>query len=112
MAEENAQEQETQVTGERPSGYFAFNEKPAMLQLREPYIGCTYAHIPAMNKEGGAIAVPVLSGVLHVEPDGAGGIMLVVEMPTGSGKDFALVAVSPRDVLYCTHIHQSRIVTQ
>jgi hypothetical protein len=38
--------------------------------------------------------------------------MLVVQMPTGHGSDFAMVALKPADVVYCTHIHQSRIVTQ
>lgn len=114
MSNENqeAQPETSAPTGERPSGWFAFHEKPVMLQLRDPYIGCTYSYQPSMDNEGGVRAVPVLSGVLHVEPDGDGGLMLVIQMPTGNGQDFAMVAVKPADVLYATHIHQARIVTQ
>jgi hypothetical protein len=106
------QQVERQVTGERPSGWFAFQEKPVMIQLREgqPYWGVNPAYEP-VTKNGDIVAVPVLRGILHVEPDGAGGVMLVVQMPTGNGNDFALVTVRPADVLYCTHIHQSMIVT-
>lgn len=107
------QAQETRDTGERPSGWFAFNEKPVMLQLREPYIGVTYAMQPSMDPSGGGVrAVPVLSGVLHVEPDGNGGVMLVIQMPTGNGNDYSLVALKPADVVFATHIHQSQIITQ
>ena len=68
-----------------------------MLQLKEPYIGVTYALQPSIDKESGGVrAVPVLSGVLHVEPDGNGGIMLVMQMPTGNGSDFAIVTRMPR----------------
>jgi hypothetical protein len=100
--------------GERPSGWFAFNERPVMLQLEQPYIGCDYtdhSYGPAMDAEKNVRAVPLLTGILHVEPDGAGGVMLVLQMATGNGNDFALIAVKPKDILYCTHIHQSRIVT-
>jgi hypothetical protein len=109
---DRAEEQTGPSAGERPSGWFAFNEKPVMLQLRDPYIGCTYQYSPAMDKEGGVRAVPILSGILHVEPNGNDGVMLVLKMPTGNGEDFALVAVAPSDIVYATHIHQSRIVTQ
>lgn len=112
MSDEAQTEQGNERVGERPTGWFAFNEKPVMVQLREPYIGCTYGYVPSMDQEGGVRAVPVLSGVLHVEPDGCGGVMLVVQQPTGNGSDFAMVALKPADVVYCTHIHQSRIVTQ
>lgn len=102
----------TTETGERPSGWFAFNDKPVMVQLREPYIGCSYGYAPSVDKESGGVrAVPILSGVLHVEPDGNGGIMLVIQMPTGNGNDFCLVAFKPADVVYVTHIHQARIVS-
>lgn len=112
MSGENSEATETPA-GERPSGWFVFNEKPVMLQLREPYIGCTYEYAPAMAEDkSGVRAVPVLSGILHVEPNGNGGMMLVLKMPTGNGADFALVTVDPADVVYATHIHQSRIVTQ
>jgi hypothetical protein len=113
MSGEAQAEQVNENVGERPTGWFAFNEKPVMLQLREPYIGCTYAYQATQDESSGGVrAVPVLSGVLHVEPDGCGGVMLVVQMPTGHGSDFAMVALKPADVVYCTHIHQSRIVTQ
>ena len=108
------QQAERQVTGERPSGWFAFQEKPVMIQLREgqPYLGVDYAYELMKDAESGGVkAVPVLSGVLHVEPDGDGGVMLVLQVPTRVGNDFALIYVRPADVLYCTHIHQSRIVT-
>jgi len=110
---QDTQDQDAQVTGERPSGWFAFNEKPVMLQLREPYIGVTYAMQPSIDSSSGGVrAVPVLSGVLHVEPDGSGGVMLIIQMPTGNGSDFAMVALKPADVVYATHIHQSLIVQQ
>ena len=104
---------EAAENGERPSGWFAFNDKPVMVQLREPYIGCSYGYAPSVDKESGGVrAVPILSGVLHVEQDGCGGIMLVIQMPTGNGQDYCLVAFKPADVVFATHIHQARIVTQ
>lgn len=112
---EQQEETSVQPTNERPSGWFAFNNKPVMLQLEQEkaYIGCDYSYGPSIDKESGGVrAVPILSGVLHVEPDGSGGVMLIIEMPTGNGSDVALVAVKPKDVVYATHIHQSRIVTQ
>jgi len=110
MSEENATEREkSPQTGDRPSGWFAFADKPVMLQLKEPYIGCSYAYSPSMAKEGGVIATPVLSGVLHVEPNGNGGVMLALQMPM-EGKDFALIGFSPDMIAFCTHIHQPRII--
>jgi len=47
--------------------------------------------------------------VLHVEPDGNGGIMLAIQIQAGE-RDFILVALHPKMVLYCTHVHQARIV--
>jgi hypothetical protein len=108
--ENNAAEQQAPVTGDRPSGWFAFAEKPVMLQLKSPYIGCSYAYQPSMAEEGGVRATPILSGVLHVEPSGNGGIMLALQMPM-EGSDFALIALSPDMIEYCTHLHQSRIIS-
>jgi len=113
MGENNGTEQqhEAPATGDRPSGWFAFAEKPVMLQLKKEYIGCTYAYQPTLSEDGtGVRATPILSGVLHVEPDGNGGIMLALQMPM-EGSDFALIALNPSMVDYCTHLHQSRIIT-
>jgi hypothetical protein len=108
---ENETAAESSPTGDRPSGWFAFNEKPVMLQLVEPYIGCTFAYQPTMSEDGSGVrATPVLSGVLYVEPDGNGGIMLAIRMQL-EGSDFCLVAVNPKIIHYCTHLHQSRIVS-
>jgi len=106
--------EETPSTQESPQmGWLHFHGKPVMLQLSQAYIGCTYAYSPTIDKEtGGALAVPVLSGQLSVEPDGCGGVMLVLRMMTGNGNDYAIVAVKPQDVVFATHIHEARIVTQ
>lgn len=101
---------ETPAQGDRPTGWFAFHEKPVMLQLREPYMPPTFGYEPTMSKEG-VVAVPVLSGVLHVEPDGNGGTMLVLQKQIGDS-DSLWITVKPEDVVYATHIHQARIVTQ
>ena len=112
MSGETQTEQGNERVGERPSGWFAFNEKPVLLQFREPYFSVTYPAYEPQMKEGGVVAVPVLNGILHVEPDGCGGVMLILERPTGHGSDTLLMAVKPADVVFCTHVHESRIVTQ
>jgi hypothetical protein len=109
---ENEQMTTPPAAGDRPSGWFAFQEKPVMLQLSEPYMACDYSYGPCVDKEGNVRATPILQGILHVEPDGAGGMMLVVEMHTGHGNDVVLIAVKPRDVVFCSHIVQSQIITQ
>jgi hypothetical protein len=112
MSGETQSEQGNAVAVERPSGWFNFNEKPVMLQFREPYIGVDYPAYRPTVKDGGVVAAPVLNGILHVEPDGSGGVMLILERPTGHGGDTLLMAVKPADVVFCTHINESRIVTQ
>lgn len=113
MDENNGTEQQQQdpATGDRPSGWFAFAEKPVMLQLKSPYIGCTYAYKALRSEDGdGFVAAPILSGILHVEPSGNGGIMLVLQMPM-AGNDFTLIALNIDMIEYCSHIHQPRIIT-
>jgi hypothetical protein len=83
-----------------------------MLQLAEPYIACSYSYAPVHDKEGNVRATPILQGILHVEPDGSGGVMLVIEMRTGNANDVALIAVKPGDVVFCSHIVQSSLITQ
>lgn len=117
---EDTSERETPVPGEPrgravpmtelgASGWSAFHEREVMLQLREPYLVITYSYNVDMTDEG-AKALPFLSGKLFVEPNGAGGVLLVLRRQL-SESDYLVVAVNPGDVLYCTHIHRSTIIT-
>lgn len=93
------------------TGWIHFHERTVMLQLREPYIGVEYtgdSYRPSMA-DGGVKATPMLSGVLSVEPNGEGGVMLILRRYI-SGRDQLLWGGFPRDVLYCTHIEQSSII--
>ena len=110
MSDENtaAAPREETSAGDRPSGWFAFAEQTVLLQLKEAYIAVTYAYQPVM-KDGGVVASPILTGVLHVEPSGNGGVMLALQMPM-EGNDYSLVAINIDMIAYCTLIHQSRVV--
>jgi hypothetical protein len=92
-------------------GWLRYHGRPVMLQLKEPYYLVTYGYEPDMAKEGGVKAVPFLRGMLSVEPAGDGGAILMMTVPVPNTSDTLLVSVHPKDVLYCTHINQSRIVT-
>ena len=99
---------EESLAGDRPSGWFAFAEQTVLLQLKEPYIAVTYAYQPVM-KDGGVVASPILTGILHVEPSGNGGIMLALQMPM-EGNDYSLIVIGIEMIAYCALIHQSRVV--
>jgi len=110
--------QETQETEpeQQPTpqiGWLRFHGKPVMLQLRDgsPYMGVLPNYQFAQTQDGGVKATPMLSGILFVEPNGAGGALLVIQAPTGP-TNTVLITVHPNDVLYCTHHVQSLIVTQ
>jgi hypothetical protein len=92
-------------------GWLRYHGRPVMLQLKEPYYLVTYGYEPDVTKEGGVKAVPFLRGMLSVEPAGDGGAILMMTVPVPKTNDTLLVAVQPKDVLYCTHINESRIVT-
>jgi len=120
MTTEDASERATPVPGAPKSaavpmtelgasGWSAFHERQVMLQLREPYLIITHGYEVDMTADG-ARALPVLSGTLFVEPNGSGGVLLVLRRQL-SDKDYLVVAVNPADVLYCTHIHRSAIVS-
>lgn len=97
-----------------PIGWFVFNNRDVMLQLKEPYIGVTYGYMPSKNKEGGVLASPVLSGRLFVMLGDEIRVMLVIRCPIPNSEDFAIISVQPEDVLHCTTIDrktESNIVT-
>lgn len=104
---------------EKSAGWFVFDEKMVQIQVREPYIGVNYSRTvegapykPTTTPEGAVRATPVLSGTLFVKPSGTpSGLILILRTQIGDSSDFALISIHPEDVLNCTHIHQSRIVT-
>ena len=95
---------------ETESGWMAFNERMVMLQFDQPYIGVNVpSHQPSTDPTGGVRATPILTGTLLVAPNGNGGVMLVLRMQV-SEKDYALVQVKAENVLFCTHVNESRII--
>lgn len=116
--ETTQQEQQAAPTTASPCGWAFYAGKPVLLQLREPYWGVEGDYTPttSKNEEGaviGVVAVPFLSGILHIQPDGENGVLLVIQRPFPDRPGFAYVALKPSDVLYCTHLNErepSRIV--
>lgn len=95
------------------SGWSAFHEQECLVQLREPWIGVTMNHRPVMAEDGSGVrATPVLTGMLLVEEGHIPGeMMLILRCAIPESRDYTLITMHPRDVLYCTHVVQSRIVT-
>jgi hypothetical protein len=92
-------------------GWQLFHGKMVMLQFREPYIGVDFrgdTYQPSMSRDGaGVAAIPIFAGVLSVEYT-LEGIVLIVRRRI-SERESCVIAVSPADVLYCTHIQRSLI---
>ena len=97
-----------------PVGWAHFHGKMVMLQFREPYIGVDYRgdiYQPTMAKDGvGVAAIPLFIGILYVEHT-LEGILLIVRRPIAE-REACVIAVRPDDVLYCTHIQRSSLVSR
>ena len=91
------------------TGWGVFHGSLVMVQLREPYLVPGFDYQPQL-KEGGAVAIPVINGVMMVERAGPKGevILLLRVSPNPNAKNFLIISVHPQDVLYCTHIHQEQ----
>jgi hypothetical protein len=121
---EPEEQTERAAQSREPRGWLRFHEQQVLLQLREPYggvkvaangmvipasmaeVGSVPADDPAARNQAFAQAVP---GRLYVEPNGSGGVVLVLKTLCANGT--ATVALDPEAVLYCT-MAESRLVHQ
>jgi hypothetical protein len=89
--------------GDLKPGWFEFEGRTVVLQLREPYTGITHPGVP-VKAEGGLAASELLRGILFVRPNGEGGIMIFLAMPDPllEKQTRVYVALHPNDILYCS----------
>ena len=90
---------------ERHTGWRAFHQRYVLVQLKEPYVVPTYpSYMPEMVEGGGMKATQSIPGMLFVEPDHQDGFMLILRVNGEREGDFALIAIDPGNVMFCTHI--------
>jgi len=86
-----------------PLGWLRFDGHAVLLQLATPCVGALSDAAfprPAMNGND-PVFTKVMPGTLHVEGNGAGGVLLVLETVTVDNQP-AMIAIPPDCIEYCT----------
>lgn len=102
-----------------PVGWRRFHGKLVLLQLAVPYGAVRYPNVPIRARDvnpnvppeqaDGFAYTETLPGVLYVEADAHGLLLLIEIQAPPDGKDKATIAIHPEDVRFCTMVERSLI---
>lgn len=87
------------------AGWLQYQGQTVVVQLSFPYVAVTHPALPMAHEPGGHwIRMQVLRGVLHVRPDGSGGLMLILGMadPDPEKNARVFVVLDQANILACT----------
>lgn len=106
---------------QHPRGWLRFHQKLVLVQLAVPYGAVKFPNAPARmsdvnpqvdprSPENGIAYCEALPGVLYVEQNADGSVLLMLETAAApDGRDRATIAIHPSNVNYCTMVERSLI---